>query len=78
MSLKVSQNLLENTCIGVSILINFHACSFIKKGTLEEEVSFHLVSKLPLRRSKFSVKGNSQFVQKVTFGSLMDFKENFY
>ena len=53
MFLKISQNSQGNICLGVSFLTNLQACKFIKKRTLEEEVSFHLVSKLPLRRSKF-------------------------
>ena len=51
--LKILQDSPENICVGVSFLIKLQACNFIKKETLEEEVSFHLVSKLPLRKSKF-------------------------
>ena len=53
MFLKTSQNSKWNNCVRVSFLTNLQTYTFIKKETLEEEVSFHLVSKLPLRRSKF-------------------------
>ena len=55
MFLKISQKSYENTCVRVSFLTNLQACNFIKKRALEEEeeVTFLLLSKLSLKRSKF-------------------------
>ena len=47
MFLKISQKSYEN------FLTNLQACNFIKKRALEEEVTFLLLSKLSLKRSKF-------------------------
>ena len=49
------------------LFFNKEAYNFIKKETLEEEVSFHLESKLLLRRSKFLLKLLEIYVLKPCF-----------
>ena len=55
-----------------------------KNFELKQQMYFSLVehrlkeTRAPFTKTRHSIKGNAQFVKKVTFEHLMDFKQNHY